>query len=229
MEIIGNSAFSDCKNLLSDDSNAGDGRPANIFTEGLKEIGDYAFSGCSALYVISLPNSLESLGEGAFSGCTGLLSASLNDGLTSIKQGTFGDCYWLSVANLPSSLIEIGERAFFGCIRLNYVLLPEGFKRIDNEAFYDSGLNSIELPESLEYLGEDPFGRCTSMQWAVWKKGFVTSNDIFSSYLQYPIYVRSDEIVWLKSSYPVYEERFTVIETQEGGTVISNPDMQGGW
>jgi hypothetical protein len=38
-------------------------------SEGLKALGDRAFSGCTALRAVQLPDSIETLGNGVFYGC----------------------------------------------------------------------------------------------------------------------------------------------------------------
>lgn len=40
--------------------------------EGVTEIGDYAFDGCSSLTSVRIPRSVTSIGGGAFFGCDGL-------------------------------------------------------------------------------------------------------------------------------------------------------------
>ncbi len=42
--------------------------------DGVKVIGDYAFSNCTGLASVTIPNSVTSIGAGAFYGCTGLTS-----------------------------------------------------------------------------------------------------------------------------------------------------------
>lgn len=51
-----------------------------------------AFSSCSDLVSIDIPNSVTSIGESAFSGCDGLTSVTIPDGVISIEESAFGDC-----------------------------------------------------------------------------------------------------------------------------------------
>ena len=49
-------------------------------------IGDYAFSDCTGLTSISIPNSVTSIGDYAFYGCTGLTSITIPSSVTSIGE-----------------------------------------------------------------------------------------------------------------------------------------------
>ena len=60
-----------------------------VIHEGVTTIGDWAFSTCSNILSVTLPNTLTSIGERAFAGCSGLTSL-----------------------NIPESVESIGDRAF---------------------------------------------------------------------------------------------------------------------
>lgn len=52
-------------------------------------IGDWAFSGCTGLTSITIPDSVTSIGNEAFSGCSGLTSVTIPDSVTSIGSYAF--------------------------------------------------------------------------------------------------------------------------------------------
>ena len=52
-------------------------------------IGDRAFSSCSGLTSVNIPNSVTSIGYGAFLGCTGLTSVIIPNSVTSIDNSAF--------------------------------------------------------------------------------------------------------------------------------------------
>jgi hypothetical protein len=64
-------------------------------------IGYEAFSGCTGLTSITIPNSVTSIGGSAFSGCTGLTSITIPNGVTSIGGSAFSGCTGLTSVTIP--------------------------------------------------------------------------------------------------------------------------------
>lgn len=60
--------------------------------EGTTEITPSAFSGCSGLTSLTIPNSVTSIGESAFYGCSGLTSLTIPNSVTSIGKNAFYGC-----------------------------------------------------------------------------------------------------------------------------------------
>ena len=73
--------------------------------------------------------------------------------MTEIGSNAFNVCYELSEIQFPSTLKKIGSGAFSGCQKLTSFYFPEGLTHIKNAAFYNSGLTSLNLPESLISIG----------------------------------------------------------------------------
>ena len=81
-------------------------------------IGIYAFSGCSGLTNVTIPNSVTSIGEFAFKGCSGLTSVTIPDSVTSIGQEAFSECSGLTSVMIGNVDAGIWHDAFDGCSRL---------------------------------------------------------------------------------------------------------------
>ena len=93
--------------------------PESITYEGeeyfVTSIG-YAFSGCSGLTSIEIPNSVTNIGDNAFSGCSGLTSIEIPNSVTSIENYAFSGCSGLTSIEIPNSVTSIGDEAFQDCI-----------------------------------------------------------------------------------------------------------------
>ena len=68
----------------------------------VKRIGYSAFSGCSGLTSVVIPNSVISIDVFAFYGCSGLTSVVIPDSVTSIGDGAFEDCSSLTSVNVTN-------------------------------------------------------------------------------------------------------------------------------
>ena len=82
---------------------------------GVRGFGYSAFSGCSGLTSVTIPDSVTSIGSRAFSGCSGLTNVIIPDGVTRIGDYTFYNCSDLTSVTIPDSVTSIGNRAFYGC------------------------------------------------------------------------------------------------------------------
>ncbi|MCI7170722.1 leucine-rich repeat protein [bacterium] len=125
-------------------------------------IGWAAFSDCTNLESITLPDGLKSIDDYAFSQCTNLESITLPDGLKSIKNQAFWNCTSLESISLPDGVTTIGYRAFYWCTSLESISLPDSVTAIGESAFAGcKSLESINLPDGLTSIGSDIFEHCS--------------------------------------------------------------------
>ena len=99
-----------------------------VLSEGVEEIGDYAFANNKLLKSVVLPSTLKKIGRGAFK----------DSNLESVI--------------LPSGLEEIAEEAF-SYNKLSAVTLPTYLKTLGDHAFSNNNLKEVTLPSRLEVLG----------------------------------------------------------------------------
>ena len=78
-------------------------------TYSVTKIGDNAFSYCSGLTSVTIPNSVTTIGSSAFAGCTGLTSVTIPNSITSIGNYTFSNCSSLASIEIPNSVTSIGD------------------------------------------------------------------------------------------------------------------------
>ena len=130
--------------------------PANtIITlkEGTLGIADYAFSGCSGLTSVEIPNSVTSIGEYAFSSCYGLTFVTIGNNVTSIGKGAFNGCSGLTSVTIPNSVTSIGGHAFYNCSGLTSVTIPNSVTSIGSYAFENTAWYNNQ-PDGIVYIGK---------------------------------------------------------------------------
>ena len=133
----------------------------NGTTYSVTSIGDWAFSDCTSLTSVEIPNSVTSIGNYAFSDCTSLTSVEIPNSVTSIGRSAFSGCSGLTAVEIPNSVTSIGERAFYGCSGLTSVEIPNSVTSIGDFAFHGcSGLTAVEIPNSVTSIGDGAFYGC---------------------------------------------------------------------
>ena len=122
-------------------------------------IGEGAFSYCSKLTSVSIPEGVTGIGKNAFFYCGSLTSVNIPDGVTNIGGYTFCYCSKLSSVNIPEGVTSIGESAFTGCRTLTEINIPTSVTRIGANAFEScKGLTEVNIyANKLTGYGTDVF------------------------------------------------------------------------
>lgn len=129
----------------------------------LTSITSGAFSGCSSLPNITIPNGIIEMGANAFNSCSSLASITLPETLTSIGQSAFEKCSSLVNIILPSKVTAIADATFRFCYSLTSADL-KGVKSIGQNAFYDDRkLSTVNLTKGLTSIGDSAFSGCNSI------------------------------------------------------------------
>lgn len=155
---------------------------------GTKEICYQAFSLCSLLSQITIPDSVTKIGGQAFLACKSLYQINIPDSVTSIGWEAFSQCESLQKINIPISVTNLGTAAFFMCSSLRQIIIPDSITSIDYQTFYKCGalkqiimsnstttigdwafsecnsLKQVSIPNSVTYIGQGAFSKCESLQ-----------------------------------------------------------------
>ena len=151
-------------------------------------VGSNTLIGCfRVISEIEIPANIEEIGDCAFQWCYSLSRVTFASGSTlkRIGNGAFRECINLEeISEIPSSVVEIGDACFSlekisttgeegGLCCITFVS-GSGLKRIENGAFRGCGkLEDIEIPTSVEEIGEMCFYECSSLSRVTFGSGSV--------------------------------------------------------
>ena len=95
------------------------------FESEISAIANNAFSGCSNLMAVIMPDRVTAIGREAFKDCSALASVKIPKRLIYIGSCAMENCSNLSNINIPSKLHSIGESAFLGCENLAKIYVED--------------------------------------------------------------------------------------------------------
>lgn len=205
-------------------------------------LGKSAFSGCTGLTGVILPDTLEVLGEAdgsagsVFNGCTGLQFVrtarsdkdavfELPSNLRVIGKQTFRNAFTSTasiVGRIPDSVEIIGSEAFYssGAFSQIYIDRPSGYEDYNTGAFKYVGL--LILPNNEAYKGTGSFTRTTKTYPVTLK--FMNGSDLVDTQLklygQSIQYTQGENGIWYQDDY---------YELPDPGSVVVKPGYDAGW
>lgn len=162
----------------------------------IEHIGMYAFSDCSELKEITIPERVVSIGESSFYGCSSLESITLPCTVTSIGTGSFSGCTSLNHVDFGPNVKEVGAAAFdvcihletppfynmkldtiygnsfWGCDAFQTVEFPSTLRVVENQAFaHSSGLTSLVFNSDQLIIENGAFDACDNIRKLIFTKG----------------------------------------------------------
>lgn len=127
-----------------------------IVPDGVKVIGQHAFSYNDNITSLIIPNSVETV-TGIATNTTALEYIKLPDSISEDEDSRrrligFSNNTALKKIILPQNVECIGSSCFTGCSELEEIDLPEGLVSIEDNAFYGTRLKSIRIPSTVKKL-----------------------------------------------------------------------------
>ena len=169
-----------------------------VIKDGVTEIGNQTFQGCTGLTNVTIPDSVQKIGAWAFYLCGGLknvdIPANVEIGNSSFRQsgleqvtvsgGSVGQYAFhrnVSLKKIDINCETIGDEAFSGCDSLTDITLGENVKTLGDKAFYTcDALERVEIPSTVTDIGEKTFYSCPALKEAIIRAGTVKAGTFYN-------------------------------------------------
>ncbi len=201
------------------------------------EIEKTAFSGCSVLKEIFIPQGVTKLGgayygTNIFSDCTSLVKFTVDENNTAYSsesgviynknktEAIHAPTAFSGSLNLPSSVRIIDSYAFFGCKKLKDIVIPDGAHTICKSAFYGCNyLQTAVIPDSVKNFEDNLFYNCNKYMLIIYSNPGSAAEK----------YAKDNSITWRDASIPFDADvTFSSKEYTQGMTVRFSITAKGG-
>ena len=137
--------------------------PGTLEGKTVVSLGNNAFKGASNITSVVIPESIKEIGLWAFSGCTSLSNVNLGN-VEKLSNMAFNNCTALTSIKLPKTLTKIASGApFSGCTNLKHIELEDGMTVIPNYVCASTPITEITIPNTVKEIGLWAFSDCTSL------------------------------------------------------------------
>ena len=137
--------------------------PETLDGKTVISIGNEAFKASTKITEIIIPNTVKEIGLWAFSGCTSLSKVDLGN-IEKMNERSFEDCTALTSIKLPKTLKDGAVGApFAGCTNLKNIELEEGMTIVPMYACAGTPITEITIPKTVKEIDLWAFSGCTNL------------------------------------------------------------------
>lgn len=133
-------------------------------------IGQGAFDKNSVIQVVVMPDCITTIGSGAFQNCSNLTYTNIPASWTTVTKWeyTYGyiwrGCSKLLSITVPEGMTVLPAYAFWNCASLQTINLPSTLEVIGDSAFGYTKIKQIALPDGLKNIGNKAFENCSDLE-----------------------------------------------------------------
>lgn len=168
--LYGRQLFENCKNL--EYFHGRTGIPNTLNLPDLTKL-DCSFKGCTKLTSIVSLGSITSIGGSTFENCTNLATINFPSTITSVGTNAFKNTAWFN--NQPNGEVIISSCLYkYKGILTGSYSVPNGITYITAGAYADTGITSLTIPDTVTYIGNEAFVRCSNLTSVNLGNGVVT-------------------------------------------------------
>ena len=138
--------------------------PSTLDNKIVISLGNDAFKSATSITGITLPNTVKEIGLWAFSGCTSLSNINLGS-VEKISDQSFKNCTALKSIKIPKTLNKDASGAsFIGCTNLTNIELEEGMTVVPDCICASTPITEITIPSTVKEIGLWAFKDCNSLK-----------------------------------------------------------------
>ena len=144
---------------------------------GIYNLCEYAFFGCSNLTGVVLSNTLDRLHSSSLRCCPGLTQLELPDSITVISSLALSWDTGLTQLRLPKNLSILGHSSLYGCTGITKIEVPKGLCVVRHEAFH-----TFTNLTDVYYTGSE--AQWNEIEFEYGSGDLLNANIYYSSYLE---------------------------------------------
>lgn len=137
------------------------------------DLKEEVFYGCTGITEIPFSEKIVNMGRYAFSNCSNLTHIELPN-VVGVDRGAFENCTSLTAFHVPATAAYVGDYAFQNCTSLSTVTFEDGASTREEgnticvQAFCNTAITEVEIPSSYTRVQFKAFGDCPNFKKFVW-------------------------------------------------------------